>query len=73
MKKLLFLSFIFPLLICGQDGPFYFTHNNIQREYYLHIPNNLPANSPIVYVFHGWGGGGLGLCGIEWSNIPTIR
>ena len=61
MKKLLLLSFIFPLLICGQDGPFYFTHNNIQREYYLHIPNNLPANSPIVYVFHGWGGDGNGM------------
>ena len=42
----------------GQDGPFYFPDNNIQREFYLHIPNNLPANSPIVYVFHGWGGNG---------------
>ena len=42
----------------SQDGPFYFTHNNIQREFYLHIPNNLPSNSPIVYVLHGWGGNG---------------
>ena len=42
----------------GQDGPFYFTHNNVQREYYLHIPNNLPVNSPILYVLHGWGGSG---------------
>jgi len=42
----------------SQDGPFYFTHNNIQREFYLHIPNNLPSNSPIVYVLHGWGGDG---------------
>tara|TARA_B100001758_G_C18397372_1_gene606813 strand:- start:888 stop:1901 length:1014 start_codon:yes stop_codon:yes gene_type:complete len=58
VKRLLLLSFIFPLFIYGQDGPFYFTHNNIQREYYLHIPNNLPVNSPIVYALHGWGGGG---------------
>ena len=58
MKKLLLLLLCVPLIGFSQDGPFYFTHNNIQREFYLHIPNNLPSNSPIVYVFHGWGGNG---------------
>jgi polyhydroxybutyrate depolymerase len=58
MKKLLLIFLTFPLFVSGQDGPFYFTHNNIQREFYLHIPNNLPLNSPIVYVLHGWGGNG---------------
>ena len=58
MRHIFLFLFISPLLIYSQDGPFYFTHNNIQREYYLHIPQNLPVNSPIVYVFHGWGGGG---------------
>ena len=58
MKKLLLLLLCVPLIGFSQDGPFYFTHNNIQREFYLHIPNNLPSNSPIVYVFHGWGGDG---------------
>ena len=53
---MIFLSV--PLIGFGQDGPFYLTHNNIQREFYLHIPNNLPSNSPIVYVLHGWGGNG---------------
>jgi poly(3-hydroxybutyrate) depolymerase len=58
MKKLLLTLLCLPFIGFGQDGPFYFTDNNIQREFYLHIPNNLPANSPIVYVFHGWGGNG---------------
>ena len=58
MRYIFLFLFISPLFIYGQDGPFYFTHNNIQREYYLHIPQNLPVNSPIVYVLHGWGGGG---------------
>ncbi len=56
MKKLLFILLFLPVIGFGQDGPFYFTDNNIQREFYLHIPNNLPQNSPIVYVFHGWFG-----------------
>jgi polyhydroxybutyrate depolymerase len=43
----------------GQNGPFYFIHNNTPREFYLHIPNSLPANSPIIYIFHGWGGNGF--------------
>ena len=58
MKKLLVLLFYFPLIGFSQDGPFHFNFNNIQREFYLHIPNNLPSNSPIVYVLHGWGGNG---------------
>ena len=58
MKKLLLILFCLPIIGFGQEGPFYFTDNNMQREFYLHIPNNLPANSPIVYVFHGWGGNG---------------
>jgi len=58
MKKLLLILLCVPLIGFSQDGPFYFTYNNIQREFYLHIPNNLPSNSPIVYVLHGWGGDG---------------
>ena len=58
MRKLLLIFLFIPFIGFGQDGPFYLTHNNIQREFYLHIPNNLPSNSPIVYVLHGWGGNG---------------
>ena len=62
MKSLLLFASIFiSANLFGQDGPFYFTHNNTSREFYLHIPNNLPANAPIIYVFHGWGGNGLGM------------
>ena len=69
MRKLLLILFISPLFVSGQDGPFYFTHNNIQREFYFHIPNNLPANSPIVYVLHGWGGSGSSIMSTTAFNI----
>ncbi|MBB78402.1 MAG: hypothetical protein CL844_05315 [Crocinitomicaceae bacterium] len=69
MKKLIFILIFIPTIGISQNGPFYFTHNNIQREYYLHIPNNLPANSPIVYVLHGWGGNGYSIMSTSAFNI----
>tara|TARA_B100001250_G_scaffold101810_1_gene85707 strand:- start:5007 stop:6014 length:1008 start_codon:yes stop_codon:yes gene_type:complete len=69
MKRILFLVFCFPLIGSGQDGPFYFTYNNIEREFYLHIPSELPLNSPIVYVFHGWGGDGGQIMSSSAFNI----
>jgi polyhydroxybutyrate depolymerase len=58
VKKLLIILLYLPIIGFSQDGPFNFMDNNTQREFYLHIPNNLPSNSPIVYVLHGWGGNG---------------
>ena len=58
---LLFLSVFLSVILFGQDGPFYFIHNNTSREFYLHVPTDLPENSPIIYVFHGWGGNGFGI------------
>jgi polyhydroxybutyrate depolymerase len=68
MKKLLLILLFLPVIGFGQDGPFYFTDNNIQREFYLHIPNNLPQNSPIVYVFHGWFGSGSSIMATTGFN-----
>ncbi len=69
MRNLLVIFFCFPLIGFGQNGPFYFTHNNIQREFYLHIPNSLPVSSPIVYVLHGWGGSGGSIMSNSAFNI----
>jgi len=69
MKKFFILLLCLPLIGFGQDGPFYFNHDNIQREFYLHIPNNLPLNSPIVYVLHGWGGNGAQIMSNTAFNI----
>ena len=59
--KIITLLLCLPLIGFSQDGPFSYMDNNIQREFYLHIPNNLPPNSPIVYVLHGWGGSGASI------------
>jgi poly(3-hydroxybutyrate) depolymerase len=70
MKKLLLLLTCLPLIGFSQDGPFYFLDNNIQREFYLHIPANLPANSPIVFVLHEWGGSASGI--MYYSDFNTL-
>lgn len=31
-----------------------FMHNNVKREYLLHVPQDLPDNSPLVFVLHGY-------------------
>jgi poly(3-hydroxybutyrate) depolymerase len=33
-----------------------FTHNNVKRKYLLHVPQELPDNSPLVFVLHGYHG-----------------
>lgn len=32
-----------------------FRHKGIEYQYYLYIPQGLPANAPLVMVFHGYG------------------
>ena len=69
MKRLLLILLCLPMIGFGQNGPFYFTHNNVQREFYLHIPSNLPTNAPIIYVLHGWGGSGYSIMSSTAFNI----
>ena len=35
------------------------TVDSMEREYFVHIPENLPKNSPLVLVFHGYSGSAL--------------
>ncbi len=39
--------------------PYKINIDSIEREYYLHIPDNLPNNAPLVMVFHGYSGNAL--------------
>ena len=40
------------------EGALILSHNNVNREYLLHIPENYDPNNshPIVFNFHGYGG-----------------
>ena len=38
-----------------ESGEFTFVHDGISRTYILYVPENLPANSPLLFVNHGYG------------------
>lgn len=41
-----------------------------QRVYYLHFPENLSENAPLVFVLHGYGGSAKGM--IEFSGMNKV-
>lgn len=57
--KLIFIIFSLPIVAFSQNLSF--THDGLTRNYLLHIPNNLPGNSPLVFVLHGFGGSAQGI------------
>ena len=34
------------------NNPYKISVDSVKREYYLHIPNNLPNNAPLIMIFH---------------------
>lgn len=70
MKKIIILCYVFIVIACSKennknDGVCYsnsnteiIIHDDIDREYYLYIPNSYDVTTavPIVFNFHGYGG-----------------
>jgi len=56
MKKS--FSLIMLIFWFGQASPQTHTFfiNDQTRQYYLHVPDSLPANAPLIYVLHGYSG-----------------
>lgn len=46
------------------------TVDSIEREYYLHIPDNLPNNPPLIMIFHGYSGNALNT--IKTTNFNQL-
>ena len=44
--------------------PNYFEWDNLQREYFLYIPENLQKNAALVFVLHGYWGEGSDMIGL---------
>lgn len=73
MKKLLLLI-CFAIYLCGTSyavdfngtgtlTEHTFKHKGVEYKYWLYMPKDLPANAPLVMVFHGYGS----------RKIPTLQ
>lgn len=72
MKKLLFSFIYLPLLVLGQQTLNQsIMHDNLQRDYIIHIPASYDSNSsiPLVLCFHGYGGSALGMSYTSFNYI----
>ncbi len=58
MKYIIQLSILslIPFLTIAQPTTTTVTIDGLEREYVLHVPDNLPVNAPLVMVFHGYSG-----------------
>lgn len=52
----LFLLFTFGIISTLEAQYFNFNHDGIARQYIYYEPEELPANSPLVFVMHGYSG-----------------
>ncbi|MGC6509772.1 MAG: alpha/beta hydrolase family esterase [Myxococcota bacterium] len=45
-------------------------HQNLNRDYWLHIPSGLPESAPLWIVMHGYSDGAESM--MNWSNLNTL-
>ena len=67
MKTLILALLLLPVVGYAElTGPHYMEDpEGFTREFYLYLPEELPANAPLIYSLHGWGGSGLG---VAWGD-----
>ena len=47
-----------------------FTHDGTDRRYFLHVPENLPQNAPLLIVMHGYTGAAGNI--MEYSGLNQV-
>ena len=53
-----------------ESGAYTITHGGLERSYLLHIPDNLAAQAPLVYVFHGYTGSAMDI--MSYSDMNRV-
>ena len=54
--------------VFGQGELFEFEHGGLNREYYLYVPDSIPNEAPLVFVFHGFTGSAFSIMNYSGMN-----
>ena len=71
IRLLILLSLFNSVLLVGEHRTI--IHEGIEREYILHVPENLNNDSPIVFVIHGYTGSAEGIAAYSGMNSIAER
>jgi polyhydroxybutyrate depolymerase len=71
IRLLILLSLFNSVLIVGEHRTI--IHEGIEREYILHVPENLNNDSSIVFVIHGYTGSAEGIAAYSGMNSIAER
>ena len=52
IRLLIFLFALYPVHLISEQR--LIIHEGVEREYIIHVPENLTQDSPIVFVIHGY-------------------
>ena len=55
----LYVTFVLLLIasVVSSQDQLFFDHEGVEREYWLHIPDDIEDNAPLVFVLHGYTSG----------------
>jgi len=70
MKKFFSLILLIFLSVPAASQPYNFTIDDQIRQYYLHFPDSLTANAPLVFVLHGYSGSAVSIR--DYSGMNQI-
>lgn len=73
MKKILCLIYVLFTTLGATAQVHEITIDGKSRTYRLHIPDNLSANAPLVFVFHGYSGSAAGIENYAGMNTVADR
>ena len=71
IRLLIFLFALYPVHLISEQR--LIIHEGVEREYIIHVPENLTQDSPIVFVIHGYTGSAEGIMGYSGMNNIADR
>lgn len=71
MKKILLFLCLLPCLLEAQT--FTYNYGGLSRTYTMYLPAGLPADAPLIFVLHGYGGSATDMIGTGFNALADAN